>query len=194
MTGSFKEKLIFLGNQNFACQCIRQQSEEPEDRGKDNLVVLCMVLSKTMSRSCSASKQILISWMTESSATNCQFRQGLEPPSCDSFHKGTGPSCKYNFFHACRSFLYSLLMVKKNALLIPISKGTAQVLRPPLKFWLVQFWSVASQMVTAASWIFSSLTSWLIMRLDELKEVHTNEDERTKLHNEIVQAIEKSPK
>jgi len=30
------------------------------------------------------------------------------------------------------------------------------------------------------------------MRLDELEEVHTNEDERTKLHNEIVQAIEKS--
>ena len=136
----------------------------------------------------------LTSWMTESSVIKCKFRQGLEPPSCDSFHKGTGPSCKYNFFHACRNVLYSLLMVKKNALLILVSKGAAQALRPPLKFWLVQFWSDASQMVTAASWIFSSLTSWLIMRLDELKEVLTNEDERTELHNEIVQAIDKSLK
>lgn len=80
-------------------------------------------------------------------------------------------------------------MLKQNALLILVSKGAAQVLRPPLTCAVLVRCSL---MVTAASWIFSSLTSWLIMRVDELEEVHSIEDERTKLYNEIAQAVEKS--
>lgn len=45
----------------------------------------------------------------------------------------------------------------------------------PLKFWLVQFWSDASQMATAASWFFSSLTLRLIMSLDELIQMRMKE-------------------
>lgn len=47
-------------------------------------------------------------------------------------------------------------------------------------------------MLNAASLIFSSVTLWLVMRLDELEEVYTDGHGKTKLCNEIVQAIEKS--
>ena len=49
----------------------------------------------------------------------------------------------------------------------------------------------ASQTVTAAAsqFFFSFVTSWLRLKLDELKEAHTRRDERNKLHNRIVQAI-----